>query len=163
MAPMINVPERSSQDAAEPSDVPQVLSQIASLGAELRAEFDLISGRMSWLVVSESFIFSAFATSVANYRPDHGLVGILRYLAWVLPVVGIVLAASVYLAVIAAMRAIDGLKNQRDRMMKRLPLELQIDLISAQSRDQWWGNLPVYVIPPVLLLVWAIGLVLAIL
>jgi hypothetical protein len=39
-------------------------------------------------------------------------------------------------------------------MMAGLPAQLRIDLISAQSRKQWWGNLPAYVIPPVLFLVW---------
>jgi hypothetical protein len=43
----------------EPGDVPHVLSQIARLGEGLKAEFDLITGRMSWLVIAESFIFSA--------------------------------------------------------------------------------------------------------
>ena len=55
----------------EPDDVAYVLSQIARLGEGLKAEFDLIAGRMSWLMISESFIFSAFATALANYRPDH--------------------------------------------------------------------------------------------
>jgi hypothetical protein len=64
----------------ETGDIPHVLSQIARLGEVLKAEFDLIAGRMSWLVIAESFIFSAFATATASYRPDHPLAGMLRYL-----------------------------------------------------------------------------------
>lgn len=48
-------------------------------------------------------------------------------------------------------------KIQRDRMMAGLPAHLRIDLISAKSRQQWWGNLPAQVIPPVLFLVWAVA------
>jgi hypothetical protein len=92
----------------EPGDVPHVLSQIARLGEGLKAEFDLIAGRMSWLVISESFIFSAFATATASYRPDHPLVGVLRYLDWILPFVGMLLAASVYAAILAALRRLAG-------------------------------------------------------
>jgi hypothetical protein len=147
----------------EPGDVPYVLSQIARLGEGLKAEFDLITGRMSWLVIAESFIFSAFATVTASYRPDHPLVGVLWYLASVLPFVGMFLAACVYIAILAALGAVDALKNQRDRMMVGLPLLLRIDLISTRSRMQWWGNLPAHVIPPVLFLVWAGGFALAIL
>ena len=66
--------------AFETGDIPHVLSQIARLGEGLKAEFDLIAGRMSWLVIAESFIFSAFATATASYRPDHPLAGMLRYL-----------------------------------------------------------------------------------
>jgi hypothetical protein len=36
-----------------PGDVPHALSQIARLGEGLKAEFDLLAGRMSWLVMSE--------------------------------------------------------------------------------------------------------------
>jgi hypothetical protein len=138
-------------------DVPLVLAQIARLGEGLKAEFDLIAGRMSWLMISESFIFSAFATALANYRPDHPAVGGLRFLAWVLPFVGMFLAACVYVAIIAALSAVDTLKGQRDRMMAGLPVQLRIDLISARSRQQWWGNLPAHALPPVLFLVWAVA------
>src|SRR5262245_13896751 len=51
-------PESSGDEmiSFETSDVPHVLSQIARLGEGLKAEFDLIAGRMTWLVISESFI-----------------------------------------------------------------------------------------------------------
>jgi len=141
----------------EASDLPHVLAQIARLGEGLKAEFDLISGRMSWLVIGESFIFSAFATAIANYRPDHPGGLLLRYLVWVLPFVGMFLAVCVYIGILAAHSAVDVLKDQRDQMMARLPSQLRIDLISAQSRRQWWGNLPTHAIPVVLFLVWALA------
>jgi hypothetical protein len=161
---MANDPEPSGDDliAFEPTDVFHVLAQIARLGEGLKAEFDLITGRMSWLVIAESFIFSAFATAIANYRPDHPVAGGLRFLAWTLPFVGMLLAVCVYMAILAALSAIDALKVQRDRMMAGLANQLRIDLISAQSRKQWWGNLPAYVIPPVLFLVWIAAYVFAV-
>ena len=143
----------------EPADVPYVLVQIARLGEVLKAEFDLLAARMSWLVIAESFIFSAFATAAANYRPDHPSVAVLRYLAWVLPFVGMFLAACVYVAIFAALSAVRTLKGQRDRMMAGLPPQLRIDLISAHSRQEWWGDVPALVIPPVLFLIWAGALV----
>jgi hypothetical protein len=146
--------------AFETGDIPHVLSQIARLGEGLKAEFDLIAGRMSWLVIAESFIFSAFATATASYRPDHPLAGVLRYLGWVLPFVGMFMAACVYVAILAALSAVHTLKNQRDRMMAGLPSRLRIDLISAHSREQRWGNLPTHIIPPILFLVWAVAYVL---
>jgi hypothetical protein len=141
----------------EPGDVPYVLAQIARLGEGIKAEFDLIAVRMTWLVISESFIFSAFATAIANYRADHPVIGGLRFLLWVLPFVGMFLAVTVYVAILAALSAIDTLKGQRDRMMAGLPAQLRIDLISARSQQQWWGNVPAHVLPPVLFLVWAVA------
>ena len=142
VAPMNGDHERGGDDTIgfEPSDIPHVLAQIARLGEGLKAEFDLIAGRMSWLVIAESFIFSAFATAIASYRTDHPLVGLLRYLGWVLPFVGMLLAACVYVAILAALNAVDVLKDQRDRMMAGLPSQLRIDLISSRSRKQWWGT-----------------------
>ena len=116
---------------------------------------------LSWLVIAESFIFSAFATAAASFRVDHPLVGALRYLILVLPFVGMLLAACVYVAILAALSAVDSLKEQRDRLMVGLPPQLRVDLISKRSQKHWWGNLPAYVIPPVLFLVWAIGLAIA--
>jgi hypothetical protein len=132
------------------------LVQIARLGEALKAEFDLIAARMSWLVIAESCIFSAFATPLANNRPQQTAVIGLRFLAWILPFVGMILAACVYVAILAALSAIDTLKSQRDRMMTGLPAHLRIDLISARSGQQWWGNVPAHVLPPVLFLVWAV-------
>jgi hypothetical protein len=103
--------------AFETGDIPHVLSQIARLREGLKAEFDLIAGRMSWLVIAESVIFSAFATATAYYRVDHPLLVVLRYLAWVLAIVGLFLAACFYVAILAAPSAVDTLKNKRDRMM----------------------------------------------
>jgi hypothetical protein len=71
------------------------------------------------------------------------------------------MAACVYVAILAALSAVDTLKNQRDRMMAGLPSQLRIDLISAHSREQLWGNLPTHMIPPVLFLLWAAAYVIA--
>jgi hypothetical protein len=141
-------------DASAPDDIPHALAQITRLHEGVKAEFDLGAGRMSWLMIAESFIFSAFATAVANYRPDHQMARELAYLISVLPFVGMLLAVCVYVAILAAHRALDNLKTQRDRMMKRLPRGLWIDLISSRTSVQWWGNLPTHVLPPVLFLIW---------
>ena len=138
----------------EPGDIPHALAQITRLHEGVKAEFDLIAGRMSWLVIAESFIFSAFATAISNYRQDLRLARELAYLICVLPFVGILLAACVYVSILAAHYALDNLKTQRERMVKRLPRGLWVDLISSHSRVQWWGNLPTHVLPPVLSLIW---------
>ena len=143
----------------EPADIPNALAQIARLGEVLKAEVDLVAARMSWLVIAESFIFSAFATAAAAYRPDHPLARVLRYLILVLPFVRMSLAACVYVAIFAGLSAVRTLKHQRDRMMAELPPQLRIDLISVSSPQEWWGNVPALVIPPLLFLIWAAGFV----
>jgi hypothetical protein len=141
--------------AFEPADIPYALTQIARLAEGVKWEFDLIASRMSWLVIAESFIFSAFATGVASSRPDHPQAAGLGYLIRVMPVVGMFMARFVYMAILAAHRAIFILKTQREAKIDRLPVQLRIDLIAAGSRVQWWGNLPIHTIPPLLFAVWA--------
>jgi hypothetical protein len=142
-------------DEFEPADIPNALMQVARLAEGVKWEFDLIASRMSWLVIAESFIFSAFATAIANYRPDHPQTAGLGYLIRVMPVVGMFLVAIVYVAIMAAHRAIYTLKTEREIMIGRLPLQLRIDLIATGSRVQKWGNLPTHTIPPLLFAVWA--------
>jgi hypothetical protein len=137
------------------ADISNALTQIARLAEGVKSEFDLIAGRMSWLVIAESFIFSAFAAAISNYRPDHPLARELIYLFWVMPLVGMFLAACVYVAILAAHSAVASLKGQREQMIGRLPSQLRIDLISTGSREQRWGNLPTHAIPPLLFLIWA--------
>jgi hypothetical protein len=144
----------------DPGDLPFVLTQIARLAEGVKSEFDLISGRMSWLVIAESFIFSAFAAATSSYRPDHPLADVLRYLLSVLPLVGMLLVVCVYVALLAAHSVVGTLKSQRDRLIATLPARLRIDLISGHSRVQWWGNVPTHVIPPVLFVVWLGAIVL---
>jgi hypothetical protein len=55
----------------DPGEIPHALTQLVRLAEGVKSEFDLIAGRMSWLVIAESFIFSAFATAISSYRPDH--------------------------------------------------------------------------------------------
>lgn len=150
----------SDEGPFDPVEIPHALAQIARLTEGVKAEFDLIAGRMSWLVISESFIFSAFATAAASYRTDHPSRLALIYLLWVMPLMGMSLAVCVQIALQAAHRAILLLKDQRDHMISCLPSRLQIDLISARSREQWMGNLPTHVIPPLLFLIWAVAFVL---
>jgi hypothetical protein len=139
----------------DPTEVPNALAQIARLGEGVKSEFDLIAGRMTWLVVSESFIFSAFATVLSTYRPEHHHAPVLLYVLWVMPFTGMFLSAAVYVAIIAAHIALSSLKVQRDQMIEHLPSELRIDLISTRSPVQWWGNVPTHIIPPVFIIIWA--------
>ncbi|HEX2929438.1 MAG TPA: hypothetical protein VHV54_06980 [Candidatus Binatia bacterium] len=146
--------EPPSAAAFESGDISHALTQIARLAEGVKSEFDLVGSRISWLVIAESFLFPGFALALVNYRLDHPFASVLVYVVWAIPIVGMVLAASVYVAILAAHSSIAILKDQRDRLIECLPERLRIDLISSGSRQQWWGNVPTHVIPPVLFLIW---------
>jgi hypothetical protein len=129
-------------------------TQLGRLTDAVRAEIDLIGMRLTWLVIAESFLFSAFAVSVPTYDPSRNLAEVLLYILWTMPLVGMLLAGCVYVAILAALRAGQGLIAQRDQWMERFPEHLRISLISSQSREYWWGNVPPRIIPPIIFLVW---------
>jgi hypothetical protein len=137
-----------------PGEIPNAIAQIARLTEAVKSEFDLIAKRMTWPVVSESFTFSVFAAVLSTYRPDHHHAALLLYVLWVMPLTGMFLASAVYVTILAAHIALRSLKRQGDRMIEHLPRDLWIDLISTQSRIQWWGNVPTHIIPPVFIVIW---------
>ena len=141
------------------ADIVHGLIQLGRLTDAVRAELDLIGMRLTWLVISESFLFSAFAVSVPTYDSNRNLSGVLLYILWAMPLVGMLLAGCVYVAILAALRAGKRLIEQRDQMMERLPEHLRVSLISVQSREYWWGNVPPRVIPPTIFLLWFGGLI----
>jgi hypothetical protein len=130
------------------------LIQLGRLTDAVRAEIDLIGMRLTWLVIAESFLFSAFAVSVPTYDSNRKLAEVLLYILWAMPLVGMLLAGCVYVAILAALRAGQRLIEQRDQLMERLPEHLRISLISLQSREYWWGNVPPRIIPPIIFLLW---------
>jgi hypothetical protein len=135
-------------------DLVHGLIQLGRLTDAARAELDLIGMRLTWLVVSESFLFSAFCASVPTFDSSRKLSGVLLYILWTMPLMGMLLAGGIYIAILAALSAGKHLIEQRDQLMERLPEHLRIGLISLQNREYWWGNVPPRVIPPLLFLLW---------
>jgi len=142
-----------------PEETSHLLAQLQRIDGAIDKEFTLISERMTWLVVSESFIFSAFAVTVINYKSDHKMATILLLLVWILPIVGFLLALLVYPAIIAAHSATFKLKNLRDGLDGRIPVDLKVEKISSKSGQHIIGNIPPYAIPPIFILVWLMFIV----
>jgi hypothetical protein len=136
------------------ADIVHGIIQLGRLTDAVRAELDLIGMRLTWLVISESFLFSAFAVSVPTYNSSPNLSGVSVYILWTMPLVGMLLAGCVYVAILAALRAGKRLMEQRDQLMERLPEHLRISLISSGSQEYWWGNVPPTAIPPIIFLLW---------
>ncbi|HTP41931.1 MAG TPA: hypothetical protein VML36_05875 [Nitrospiria bacterium] len=96
-----------------------IIAKLNLIDAQIKHEDDLIGLRMSWLVISQSFLFGTFATLV-------GLKGVVstsagaavRLLLTVIPVVGVFLPFLVLVAVGAATYAIWQWRAEGDRICK---------------------------------------------
>lgn len=128
-----------------------LVRQLTRIGGAIDKELSLISERMSWLVVSESFIFSAFTVAVAN----HDNATVLKTLAYLMPLVGFLLALLVYPGLLAAHFTAKWLKDERHQFELRLPETLRVKLL-APKQAHLLGSVPAFVIPVMLLVVWSV-------
>lgn len=131
-----------------------LLTQLTRIGVAIDKELTLMSERMSWLVVSESFIFSAFTVAVANHDKSMILVAVVC----LMPIVGFLMALLVYPGLLAAHTTAKWLKEERRQFEWRLPGDLQVKL-RAPKQAHFLGSVPAFVIPVMLLLVWTVIIV----
>jgi hypothetical protein len=150
--------EESASDPpfADPGDVPSAIAQLGRIGGAVDKEFTLVSDRMTWMVIAESFIFAAFATSATAWTQAKEMRLVATFMLFLMPVLGIFLAGIVIPAINAAHRAAQRLKDQRDRMEQRLPERFRIATVSSKDREHREGNLPPYLVPPFIMVVWII-------
>jgi hypothetical protein len=131
-----------------------LLTQLTRIGVAIDKELTLINERMTWLVVSESFMFSAFTVAVANQEKAI----VLNTVVYLMPSIGFLMALLVYPGLLAAHFTAKWLKEERHRFELRLPDDLQVKLL-ASKRTHVLGSMPAFVIPVLLLLVWGVIIV----
>jgi hypothetical protein len=127
---------------------------------QLEIELNLISARMSWLVISESFLFNAFVGAGGDYIKPPA-VGIAIQL--VVAVMGFLIATFVKSAVNAALEVIDQRKDQRGPIEQRLlalmsATDKAVTLPSVSRADirSEHGDVPAKRIPSLLMAGWVI-------
>ena len=140
-------------------EISQALTQLGRLGEAISKEYTLVSDRMTWLVISNSFMFSAFTTAVSNYgRGDQPLSILLLLVIYGIPCLAIAMCLLVLGAIQAAHSAAKRLKASRDSFEAALPENLRIESVSSKDHEHILGNLPPYVIPILLGITWLVFL-----
>jgi hypothetical protein len=145
----------SSSTLEDPQEINQTLVQLGRLGEAISKEYTLVSDRMTWLVISNSFMFSAYTTAVSNYEKINQPLNILLLLViYCIPCLAIAMCLLVLGAIHAAHSAARRLKKFRDLFESRLPVGLRIELVSSKDFEHLFGNLPPYIIPVLLGITW---------
>jgi hypothetical protein len=150
--------ESSSSSPGNPELVNQRLVQLGRLGEAISKEYTLVSDRMTWLVISNSFMFSAFTTAVSNYEKCGQLSILLLLVIYGIPFLAIAMCFLVLGAIHAAHLAAKRLKDERNRIESTLPTDLIIKLVSSKDYEHKLGNLPPYIIPILLGITWMVFL-----
>lgn len=140
-------------------------------------ELSLVSSRMTWFVISQSFLFGAYATITTdpvrmsvfdpkNTDPGFGAFT-TQLIVFAVPVVGLLIAFAAHRSVKAAGLVLDDLLSSRGRILESLNTVLkkhgleQIPVIgdckqrsarlSTTIRD---GELPLWLLPMAMAIVW---------
>lgn len=139
-----------------------LLCQLTRLDGAIEKEFTLIADRMTWMMLSEAFIFGAFAASVMSYSQKAQLRIVSVTLMIVLPLLGMATALLVRTAINAAHIASDALKRDRTKVEDYFEAEFHIALISNKAETHRAGNLPSRVLPLIVPAIWATILVITV-
>lgn len=103
-----------------------LIAKLNLIASKLAHEDNLIGQRTTWLVMSQSFLFGAFAALVTEMSHAGTAGPVAKLLRIVIPLVGVLLPFLVMLAVGAATFALWKWRAERDRIL-RMPEAKELD------------------------------------
>lgn len=143
-----DLPESPKQQAA------RLDNTIDRLDSQIRAEFEVINQRMTWMMVAQSFLFIAYANVWVGL--SRGFHTILSKLAVIIPLIGIAMAILVRLAIWAAHSVVSKVKDERARFENDHPAYKDYKIsVHRKEIEHRLGNLPAQILPFVFIAAWA--------
>jgi hypothetical protein len=94
-----------------------MIAKLNLIASKIAHEDNLVGQRVTWLVMSQSFLFGAFAALLAGMRDGIMPAALAKLLSVVIPLVGILLPFLVLLAVGAATGALSKWRAERARIL----------------------------------------------
>ena len=111
-----------------------LIARLNMIAAQIMHEDNLIGARMSWLVISQSFLFGTFAALVGYTSGASAAAGAVRLLLILIPLVGALLPVRVLMAVGAATYAISQWRAERNRVCE-MPEAKELDWPRLRHRS----------------------------
>jgi len=131
--------------------------RLTRLDSQLKIEYELIGHRVSWLLVSNSFLFGAFVVGLNNASLNGGIQKLIHILILAIPVIGLASSVLVALAVRAAHEVVSEFKVVRDRVEEEAHRAFSYERLGVHIKS--WphivGNWPPMLLPPLFAVVWA--------
>ena len=138
-----------------PSDDGVLNRRLARLDSQIKIEFDLVGHRISWLLVANAFLFSAYVLTL-NHVKSEDYIWQIKILTISLPAIGAVSSLLVGMAVYAAHWVMKKLKPIRDKLEQQASSLYEYEQIGIAT-NKWphrIGNWPPNVLPPLLFVIW---------
>jgi hypothetical protein len=124
---------------------------LVRLDGMIKTNLDLISHRMGWLLISQSFLFTAFALAAAHVHNPQAEQRSLGAFVHLVPLLGLCTCLFVGLSLLAVMRVIWTMKKTRSNVEATLtrPLEQVYGASSVPraSLADWIGYGPALSVP----------------
>jgi hypothetical protein len=95
-----------------------MIAKLNLIASKIAHEDNLVGQRVTWLVMSQSFLFGAFAALLASMSHGPAPAPVANLLEIVIPLVGILLPFLVLLAVSAATAALSQWRAERARILE---------------------------------------------
>lgn len=140
---------RICESSKTPTSLDEVLRfRLDRLDTEMRTAFDVLNQRITWLMISNSFLFAAF---IALDKSTD----IARYLRWLLPGLGVISAFLVGIAAVGKHRIIKEVKNFRIKAEEQAS-QFGCERLEGKTWPHRIINLPSQFLPWLLLLLWLV-------
>jgi hypothetical protein len=94
-----------------------MIAKLNLIASKIAHEDNLVGQRVTWLVMSQSFLFGAFAALLASMSQGPAPAPLANLLEIVIPLVGVLLPFLVLLAVSAATGALSRWRAERARIL----------------------------------------------
>ena len=137
-----------------------LIVRLNKIDADIRHEDDLIGQRMSWLVISQSFLFGSLVTLMEQTVIAGEAASEVKLLHILIPLVGLLLPVLVLVAMVAAQYAMSQWRAEADRICE-LPEARQLGWprLRRQNAVSVLGNLLPIVASVGFFLAWVVILI----
>lgn len=140
---------------AQPSENISPLERYQIFRSRIEHEDNLIVQRLSWLMASQSFLFTAYAivsNGLANAQPIGGneFINHLAILSRIVPIVALLNSLLIAVTIFAALRAIRELRNE----YRKQPQPLEIISLQTSPFVRTMGMTAPILLPLLFFAVW---------
>jgi hypothetical protein len=129
--------------------------RLARLDAHIRFEYELTAQRMTYLAISESFLFSTYIIALANFAQGEGS-PLLSQVVSLVPWIGSALGSVVLAAVLGSISLTRKLRRERTELEESLNGAVLHRDLSDASLEVFLGHLPPVCVSSAFLIAWLI-------
>src|SRR5690349_4696595 len=132
---------------------PDSVQYYAIVRSQIEHEDNLVGQRLSWFVAAQSFLFTAYAITVSNIRPDSSPSKVQQSMLIVVPLVALLTCLLLSINIIAGLVAIANLRQLFDSHIPK-PAQHRLPPIQAYRHTRLFGEASPILLPYIFAAAW---------